>query len=579
MRACRTFVFCVAAALLWGAGSAWAEWATQTITLRPGWNAVFLEVEPEDRTCDTIFAGIPIRSVWSWNRELQLKQFVTDPSKLLPESPDWLVYFPKNEARAFLSDLFALRGGQPYLIEYGGDQPFEWTLQGTTGASQPKWLPDSFNLAGFYLDPAAPASFKNFFQYDSALDGQPMFRMDSTGQWVPVNPAADTLRPGEAYWVYANGRTEYAGPASVKAAPVTGLDFGKDANESYLLLTNATPEPKTFTLRVLPTERPAGAKDADTQLPVSGDVALSYKRLLAWEPVGETLTLTVSPNAEERLVLAVRRGAMQSALKSAGEGQFESVVQITDGAGTRYRLPAKAVADTSPAGLWVGSVKLDAVSEAYRPNDLTATPAAGPFSFRLMVHVDELGNAKLLNKVYLMQVQATFDNSQTPPVELTPAHYVLLTRDDLVPQYTGVALRDGEIVGRRITSPVFSFTDPVALVGNTTPGATLKATITVPYTDPLNPFLHKYHPDHNNLDERFVATLPEGKESFTFSRAVTLSFTAQDPEALGLPEWGYSLIGGTYQEDVTGVHKRPIRVQGTFKLTKVTSVNVLNDGQ
>lgn len=577
MRACRTILCCAAVALLWGTGNAWAEWATQTITLRPGWNAVFLEVEPDEKTCDAIFENIPIHSVWSWNRELQLKQFIQDPSELLPESPDWLVYFPKAEARSFLSSLFALSAGKPYLIEYAGEQPFEWTIQGTTGVRAPKWLADSFNLVGFYLDPATPTTFKDFFQYDKALDSQAMFRMDSTGKWVPVNAATDTLHPGEAYWVYADGRTSYRGPAAVEPAPVTGLDFGSDATESYLLLDNATPEPKTFTLRVLPSEQPASAKADET--PIAGDVALSYKRLLAWEPVGDSLSFTVSPNSQERLTLAVRRGAMQTALKSAGTGQFESVVQITDGAGMRFRVPTKAVADTSPAGLWVGTVNLDKVSEAYRPNDLTATPAAGPFSFRLIVHVDELGNAKLLDKVYLMQVQATLDNSQTPPVELTPAHYVLLTRDDLVPQYTGVSLRDGEIVGRRITSPVFSFSDPVPLVGNTSPGATLKATITVPYDDRLNPFVHQYHPDHNNLDERFNNTLAEGKESFTFSRAVTLSFEAQDPEALGLPEWGYSLIGGTYQEDVTGVHKRPIRVQGTFKLTKVTSVNVLNDGQ
>ena len=106
----------------------------------------------------------------------------------------------------------------------------------------------------------------------------------------------------------------------------------------------------------------------------------------------------------------------------------------------------------------------------------------------------------------------------------------------------------------------------------------LSATVSMGYDDPLNPFVHRYHTDHNNLDERFNTLLPEGFESFTFDRAITMTFTSEDPTGENPPGWGHDVIGGTYRERITGVHKRAIYVEGTFLLRKASSVGVLNDG-
>ena len=66
------------------------QWTTQTIVLRPGWNAVYLEVQPEPRDCDSIFAKLPVESVWGWNRRFTTVQFIQDANQLLPGRPDWL---------------------------------------------------------------------------------------------------------------------------------------------------------------------------------------------------------------------------------------------------------------------------------------------------------------------------------------------------------------------------------------------------------------------------------------------------------------------------------------------------------
>jgi hypothetical protein len=96
------------------------------------------------------------------------------------------------------------------------------------------------------------------------------------------------------------------------------------------------------------------------------------------------------------------------------------------------------------------------------------------------------------------------------------------------------------------------------------------------YDHPLNPFKHIYHPDHNNLDERFEQKLAEGKESFSVTRSLSLEFTATDPAGLNPPGWGETELGGTYRETITGVHRSAIQVSGNFRLVRVSPAAAVN---
>ena len=54
-------------------------------------------------------------------------------------------------------------------------------------------------------------------------------------------------------------------------------------------------------------------------------------------------------------------------------------------------------------------------------------------------------------------------------------------------------------------------------------GGTLTATATIAYDDQAsNPFLHTYHPDHDNLDAFFQNEQPIGYESYQIMRQFTL---------------------------------------------------------
>ncbi len=87
--------------------------------------------------------------------------------------------------------------------------------------------------------------------------------------------------------------------------------------------------------------------------------------------------------------------------------------------------------------------------------------------------------------------------------------------------------------------------------------------------------MHAFHPDHNNLDEDYSKALAEGRESFTISRYVDLTFLSEDPQGLEIAGWGDTHMGGIYQEWVEGLHREPILTQGHFRLVRVSRLGEL----
>jgi hypothetical protein len=274
-------------------------------------------------------------------------------------------------------------------------------------------------------------------------------------------------------------------------------------------------------------------------------------------------------------------------------------LEVADDYGTRWLVPVTAQsaqpatqsgqggggepsAPHTHAGLWLGHATITDVSQPGHPSQPDSPqPVATEMAFRLIVHVDASGQPRLLQKVVQMWKNGTTMPDPNDPSSLIvdePGRYVLLTDEALIPQYSGAGLRDGVPVGRRVSSAAFGFHDPIPLVGTGEFGQnTLTAQVAMAHNDPLNPFVHRYHPDHNNLDERFEQPLPPGIESFAITRDVSLLFSAIPPDDWQLAGWGDSQLGGTYRETLHGVHQRPIRIEGYFRLQRASNVASLND--
>ena len=93
----------------------------------------------------------------------------------------------------------------------------------------------------------------------------------------------------------------------------------------------------------------------------------------------------------------------------------------------------------------------------------------------------------------------------------------------------------------------------------------------------LNPFRHKYHPDHDNLDAKFnPITDPASKEAYAITRQLQFEIGAGVGNDSTTPDPVYSFVDGVYLETLTGLHKQPIKVAGTFRLTRASLIAELN---
>jgi len=581
---------------------AFGQWATQTISLRPGWNATFVEVQPEPDACDVVFQGLPVESAWTWNRRFSTVQFIQKLEELVPEQPEWLTYFPPGSGKSFLTDLFTVQGGRGYLIKLGGSESVDWTVTGRPVVRSVDWMPNSFNLVGFHVAQDEPPTFQSFFAPSPSHVGQPVYRLSGSGEWeVIADPSAESIHSGEAYWIYCKGQSDYSGPIRVVFEQGDQMDFGRTLTEQTLRLRNETSSVKQIAIEKLASENPP-----DASLPsLAGGVPLTYwdwnSAAPDWKAFEAQILRSLQPGEEVALRMGVKRRDMADVPGSL----YQSLLEVSDGEGSRLLLPVVSKGMTpyegsgtngsgtsapqagttvhERAGLWVGWAKIDRVSfpegASKGLNELEDLfPTSSEIQLRLIIHVDAKGKARLLPQATLMWEEGVRDEKTGETLQA--GEYVIVTcrSPSFLSGFSGASIRNGQQVGRRISSAAFPFVDPIEMSG-TGFGGNLACTLTIGYDHPLNPFKHKYHPNHDNLDHGFQPLGQAGMESYEIARNITLSFTANDPEDLKLAGWGDNQVGGTYQESFMGIHNKTLYVGGTFRLHQVARVPVLNGGR
>jgi hypothetical protein len=116
----------------------------------------------------------------------------------------------------------------------------------------------------------------------------------------------------------------------------------------------------------------------------------------------------------------------------------------------------------------------------------------------------------------------------------------------------------------------------LAMTGGFAISNTNRCAIVLDPNFPTNPFKHRFHPDHDNLD----ATYSNYKEeAYRVTRNVELRYSPADPggtSGTSALDYGYNAIGGVYRESISGLHRTNIVAEGTFRLTRVANSPVLN---
>ncbi len=218
---------------------------SQTLQLAPGWNAVYLEVDPLVANPAELLASQPVDIVAAYDPPPSGAQFVSNPEANMLGVFGWGVWYSPRRPDAFLSRLYRLKGASAYLFHATTNATVE--ILGRLPPRRLQWLPDAYNLVGFPVqDPGAP-TFQQFFQASPAHNHNKIYRL-TNGTWRQVlDPSAAVMRSGEAFWIYCDGHSDYPGPLQVDAPSFFGVMLTSQSG-GELMFRNRTSHPVAFTV-------------------------------------------------------------------------------------------------------------------------------------------------------------------------------------------------------------------------------------------------------------------------------------------------------------------------------------------
>ena len=586
--------------------SARAQWKSQSVVLRPGWNAVYLHVDASHTTLDAMInvAGNPITEVWQWQPQISTLQFVDSPAQPIAPNSQWLQW-----DRAAAGDtLIRLSGNAAYLVRNTNSVNFTWTVTGRPLAPTYDWTTTGLNFVGFPTPTNAPPLWDTFLAPVPAL-GQSLELYRYPGgeaNTAPPSPqrhiALLTTGPtnGMAFWIRSGTYfNRYFGPVQVEAPGARGITFGEALGQSRIRLKNVTTASRTITLNLLASEAAPTNQTAITGPPpllVRGplnttNLTYTYTRLTsqhAW-----TLAPEGQSGSELEIVLGLNRSALTNGagLPVAAGTLYAGVLRFADTNGLMQVDVGVSATAADNSGLWVGQANVTQVGSylktyqrdasgnlvqstnastfgAYAPTATNSALAstARKFPLRLILH----NNATNADVNLLQRVFVGFDAATNPAVAIREE----LLHAPLIAQARRVSA----------THLPFSLNNTIwpKVSGQMLQGTNLVFNVPLGHNDQVsNPFLHTFHPDHDNLGTDFKTVQPQGQESYRVDRQMTLTFTPPSDDFASLTS-GTTALGGSYAEVVTvsgltapSAHSRQFQLAGVFSLTRITPVNLL----
>jgi hypothetical protein len=571
-----------------------AQTASQAITLAPGWNAVWLEVESvypssdakagQAKAPEDVFSNPAVTIVASPKQLAGSAEFFgNEPGALTPTSSfnqdEWLQW--KRSDPADMNNLTSVFGNRPYLVFATGSAPISLVVTGKVRFYKPTWNPDRYNLLGFGLE--GTRTFTEFFSASGTTHPvTKIFALAADGSWAKVNASA-TMQSGVAYWIFSNGPSTYTGPVSLDFyGSITGvLDYGSGNDAETVGTEKLDLEELTFTNVGTDSATPsATAVSIDPGLslfrvtPATSGIAFVRGNgfLASFVPVAgkNTVNLTVGAKrtftdaTEHFNVYRLRTGAMGASFYLPVRAVLSSVAQTAAEIGA---LPSGPM-----SGLWVGNVVLDAATSIV-VNGAPVQPTAGKAPMRLILHVDGSGQVRLLSQVTMMQTK-----SADPSVASLP---VLVVDQAKIPFFEGIKERNGKRAGLRIESVSYdmprsasAWTGADLLTFTTRPttlkeeydlsrsmtgtmGQTLTTSIVLDPFHRSNPMRHAYHQE-----------LSKGPK---ITRVFTVAFDAQQAQADSLT--------GTFTETISGLIKDNLTVSGRMEMRRISTVETLDNAQ
>ena len=570
-----------------------AQWQTQSILVKPGWTAIYLHVDPSYTTLDALIGGNPgnpISEVWLWVPTVSTLQYVTSPQAPLAGSSQWATWVRGGTNTA--SSLGSLIPNAAYLIHSLAATNYTWTVKGKPTAPNYTWTTTGINLLGFPIVSSSPPAFDSFLSLVPAFQSVADIYQYPGGELGPLNPVqvfaphGVPVTRGQAFWIRSSSYfNNYFGPFQVGVD--RGVDFGDSTSRNSFHLRNTTPFPVTIQLRLMPSEAPPAGQAPIVGVPplvVRGALVVSNLTYIASSLTPSTsLSWTLPPQGQSGSDIVLLLGVDRVAFANSAPGVYAGILKFTDSYNYTEVDVRVSAQPATYAGLWVGSAAVTQVGNYLKTYQRNASnglvqnpngayvvaslqtnlgPTAASFPLRLILH-NTGTQVKLLQRVFYgsdvySNILVTTSESRLDPARLGNA--------------------------RRISAVQFPWTpnnDTWAFVGQLQPGATLTADVPLAYTDQAdNPFLHTFHPDHDNLDRTVTPPrqLAQGLESYGLSRHITLTLNTVGADFDSLTQFGQTFQGAyseTMQLAGIGGATRTFNVTGAFALNRISPIAVL----
>ena len=516
--------------LLWLVGvlslvpAAQAQWQTITYTLRGGWNAIYLQGDATHTTIDNLFAGTTsVISVWRWNPNPNPAQFKA--SSIIPtaSTPEWSVWVKGDAAQTTLT---SLSGQMAYLVKCSGLAADTYTVAITQRILPPKstWVRNGANFLGFpaLAGTSAPTLSAYFATFPAAIASNARVYKYVGGELGPGNPvqiyspSTEKIDPNQAYWFEAAVVGDFYAPVEITPSASDGLSFGRTGSFMTVRVRNRTSAAVTVTIAPVdsvaepaaPSSSPTPGTSTAGNLTALAPVPMIRRTFNAATATNTDTAITgaytevIPALSEVQLTVGVDRSKMAAVSGTA----YASFLRFTDsGSLMNIVLPCSArVANL--AGLWVGDVQVSTVTTLAPGATGSTTPRS--FPLRVIFHVDNTGVARLLSEVYVGKLAGSADSVGLGTRESA------LQADQ---KQSATRLSAGHLP--------LNFIAPSSS-GSFALGQYLDVVVPLSFNDPTNPFVHTYHPDHDNRDAR-LAPSGAGQESYTVVRTLRFAFYGQ----------------------------------------------------
>lgn len=579
---------------------------SQNISLVAGWNAVYVEVAPE-QTADEIFASWPVDHVGLYDPAsfLATRQFSADwNSQGLPRENMIAWYRGVPEA----SSLKSIPAGS-VLVTFCKQASFLATLRGVPAAPRTTWHvtgPDTvYNFIGF--------SVSQRTEIAAYLEGSPCENVESVGYYrvggddsgeVPESRAVRTfdkfVNDGGVLLMPSTKISDWSGVLNV--SPMGGVDFGQDSSMGKLAIRNDGKTERTVRVEFAQALNHDELFKSPT-LPsffhvIDMDTAVTNA---FWEKVelyGKTLYKKLAPGETWNLGFGLDRKKLQENELRKGLS-FGALIKVSEDSSAHAKAVVPICGETSgnategwPNGLWVADVELDSIrmvelrrvvetnnvggvqvvmTNAIETALSEKSSTGGKFKLRLPIHRDREGTTRLLQRV--VSAGSTSENGTF--------NYKL---------YAGAAKPlDTDTTLMRISAVCLPTELPVieASKGNlwSTDNATgesigeLNFEFTVAPNGATSILRHPYHPQHDGLRWDFKTSAPDGDdvynykydvkpETFSVKSEIKLVIDYGEGVRLWNPEESYT---GTCEWSLSGLrHDGKVVVSGPMTIRRIS---------